>query len=172
MTSKPPWIRSVGRRVDAGACDMTVTLRIAAEVHNLAAIRHFIQETGAALDASTSAIDDLVLAVDESATNIIKHGYRGQPGDIEIEVWREDEAVVVRLRDQAPPFDPTCLEDPDLTLPLDRRPVGGLGVFLTRRLVDAVTHRLTSQGGNELTLTKKANSQSIISQETTHEHDQ
>ncbi len=151
---------------------MTVTLRVAAEVHNLAAIRRFIQETGAALDASASAIDDLVLAVDESATNIIKHGYGGQPGDIEIEVWREAEAVVVRLRDQAPPFDPTRVPDPDVTLPLDRRPVGGLGVFLTRCLVDAITHRLTSQGGNELTLTKKANAHSVISQETPHEHDQ
>src|SRR3989304_340568 len=113
---------------------MTVPLPRAAEGHNLAAIRRFIQETGAALDASASAIDDLVLAVDESATNIIKHGYGGQLGDIEIEIWREAEAVVVRLRDQAPPFDPTRVPDPDVPLPLDRRPVGGLGVFLTRCL--------------------------------------
>jgi len=100
-------------------------------------------------------IDDLVLAVDESATNIIMHGYRGQPGDIEVEIRRAPDAVVIYLRDRAPPFDPTRLPAPDVTLPLEQRPIGGLGVYLTRQLMDSVTHRLTSQGGNELTLIKK-----------------
>ncbi len=137
---------------------MTVTLRIAAELNNLAAVRRFVQETAAALGASTAATDNLVLAVDESATNIIEHGYRGQPGEIEIEIGRAEDTVVIHLRDQAPPFDPTRLPNPDLTLPLDQRPIGGLGIFLTRHIVDAVTYRPTSQGGNELTLIKKVDS--------------
>lgn len=150
---------------------MTTTLRIAAEVKNLLAIRRFVQDTATALAVPAPAIDDLVLAVDESITNIIEHGYRGQPGDIEIEVRRAGETVVVHLRDQAPPFDPTRLPDPDLTLSLEERPVGRMGVFLTRQLVDAVTYRLTSQGGNELTLTKKAARPHYTSQEIPHEHD-
>ncbi|MEK7784657.1 MAG: ATP-binding protein [Chloroflexota bacterium] len=150
---------------------MTLMLRIAAELNNLPAIRRFVQETATALAAPARAIDDLVLAVDESTTNIIEHGYCGQPGDIEIEVGRAGETVVVHLRDQAPPFDPTRLPDPDLTLSLEDRPVGRMGVFLTRQLVDAVTYRLTSQGGNELTLTKKTATPQPTSQEIPHEHD-
>ena len=130
-------------------------LRVAAEVNNLVTIRRFVREAATALAAPAETIDNLVLAVDESATNIIMHGYRGQAGEIEIEIHRAQDAVVIYLRDQAPPFDPTRLPAPDVTLPLEQRPIGGLGVYLTRQLVDSVTHCLTSQGGNELTLTKK-----------------
>lgn len=147
---------------------MTFTLRIAAELGNLAAIRRFVEETGGALRMPAKLVDDLVLAVDESATNIIVHGYRGRPGRIEIEMRRTDEAVVVHLRDQAPPFDPTRLPDPDVTLPLDRRPIGGMGVFLTRRLVDVVSYRSPDQGGNELTLIKKTLPEQSSSQEALH----
>lgn len=134
---------------------MTTLFRAPAELNQLAGIRRFVQETAVALGASTTAAEELVLAVDESITNIVEHGYQDQPGEIEIEIGREDEAVVVHLRDQAPPFDPTRLPTPDVTQPFSKRQVGGMGIFLTRRFVDAVTYRLTNQGGNELTLTKK-----------------
>lgn len=109
-----------------------------------------------ALKAERGAIDDMIQAVDESATNIIVHGYRGQPGHIEIEVTQEGNVLVVRLRDQAPLFDPTRAPPPDLTLPLERRCVGGLGIHLARQFTDSMTFRTTSEGGNELTLRKKA----------------
>ncbi len=150
---------------------MTALLRMPAELNQLDTARRFVQEKAVALGATATATDELILAVDESITNIIEHGYCGQPGDIEIEVLRAGETVVVHLRDRAPPFDPTCLPDPDLTLSLEERPVGRMGVFLTRQLVDAVTYRLTGEGGNELTLTKKAATPQYTSQEISHEHD-
>ena len=150
---------------------MTATLRLSADLNNLAAARRFVRDTAIALGASVAAAEALILAVDESITNTIEHGYQGRPGEIEIEVRRAEEAVVVHLRDQAPPFDPTRLPEPDVTLPLNQRSVGGLGIFLARRFVDAMTHRLTSDGGNELTLIKKVDTQQHPSQETFHEHD-
>ena len=150
---------------------MTAVLRMPADLNQLVTARRFVQEKAVALGASAAAADELILAVDESITNIIEHGYRGQPGDIEIEVRRAGETVVVHLRDRAPPFDPTRLPDPDLTLSLEERPVGRMGVFLTRQLVDAVTYRLTGEGGNELTLTKRAATPQPTSQEIPHEHD-
>ncbi len=132
------------------------SLQIVAELRDLAAIRDFIGGAAASLNVDLPVIPDILQAVDESATNIIVHGYRGRPGQIDIDVKREGNFLVVRLRDQATPFDPTTVPDPDVTLPLDERPIGGLGVYLTRRLMDAMTHRVTPQGGNELTLAKKA----------------
>ena len=136
--------------------DKGATLRIAATLKELAAIRQFVEETAAALKVDPAAIPDVLLAVDEAATNVIMHGYRGQPGTIEIEMGRDGNSLLVRLRDQATPFDPTVLPPPDVTLPLEMRPLGGMGVYLIRKLMDAVTHRVTPQGGNELTLVKKA----------------
>lgn len=134
---------------------MTALLRIPAEIHQLARVRQFVADTAMALGASPGAVDDLVLAVDESLTNIIEHGYGGGPGEVEVEMAREAESVVVRLRDSATPFDPTQLPDPDLSLALDERPVGGLGAYLVRQLVDQVSHQAPPQGGNLLTLVKK-----------------
>jgi serine/threonine-protein kinase RsbW len=134
---------------------MESTLRVLAELPNLAVIRHFVEETAMALKADRDAIDDMIQAVDESATNIIVHGYRGRTGNIEIEVTQEGYVLVVRLRDQAPLFDPTRAPPPDLTLPLERRRLGGLGIHLTRQFSDSMTYRITSEGGNELALRKK-----------------
>ncbi len=143
----------------------------AAELDNLAVIRRFIRESTTALNLTPSQIDDLELAVDELVTNIVRHGYRGQPGKIEIEVKRNTDAVEICLRDQAPPFDPTLLPPANITAPLEERKVGGLGVYLARRLVDTCVHHQTREGGNELTLTKKINVPIAPTQEIPYAND-
>ena len=117
-----------------------VSLHVAADVAQLAAIRAFIEQQAQALGVDTSAIYDLILAVNEVATNIVVHGYRNQPGVIEIDLRRQGEAIEIRLRDQAPLFDPTGVPTPDLTLPLHKRPLGGMGVHVTRQIMDAMRY--------------------------------
>jgi serine/threonine-protein kinase RsbW len=135
--------------------DTSSSLRIAAELNSLAEIRRFVQETATALGIDPAVIPNLILAVDEAASNIITHGYQGQGGIIEVEVSREEDALVIRLRDEATPFDPTSVPPPDLILPLQQRPVGGLGIHLIGQAMDEMTHRIMPQGGNELTLVKR-----------------
>lgn len=149
---------------------MEVSRRFTAELKNLAAIRQFVEQQAEALQTNPDVIPDVVQAVDESATNIILHGYRGGPGNIEVEVEQAGADLVIRLRDRAPTFDPTQLPPPDLTLPLETRPIGGLGVYLTRQMVDEISHRALPQGGNELTLVKKT-VRRIKHKEKTHERD-
>jgi len=132
------------------------SLRVAADIAQLATIRAFVEEHARALDADASAIYDLVLAVNEVATNIVVHGYRSQPGAIEIELRRLGDAIEIRLRDRAPLFDPTGVPTPDLMLPLHRRPIGGMGVHVTRQIMDSMRYHVTPEGGNELTLVKQA----------------
>lgn len=135
--------------------ELKSSFQISAELKNLALIRSFVEETALALAADPVRLLEVVLAVNEMATNIMLHGYQGQPGLIEIEIGRAGDSLVVRLRDEAPPFDPATAPNPDLSLPLEERPPGKMGIFLTRQLMDEMTHRLTPQGGNELTLIKK-----------------
>jgi len=133
----------------------SISLHIAAELKNLAAICLFVEEVATALGVDPAIIPDVVLAVDEAASNIIIHGYQGQGGAVEIEVGQEGDALVIRLRDEAAPFDPTTVPAPDLTVPLEQRAVGGLGIHLIRQVMDEMAHRVTPQGGNELTLVKR-----------------
>jgi serine/threonine-protein kinase RsbW len=134
---------------------MESSLRIAAELENLAEIRDFVQKTATTIGVAPDIIPDVLLAVDEAVTNVLVHGYQGQAGMIEIELRRRGDSLRVCLRDQATPFDPTTVPAPDLTLPLEQRPFGGMGVYLMRQLMDEMTYRITRQGGNELTLVKK-----------------
>jgi serine/threonine-protein kinase RsbW len=128
-------------------------LRIAADVGQLAAVREFVREQAARGGAGGRVVADMVQAVDESVTNTILHGYRGAAGSIQVEVDVADRSLIVRLRDQAPAFDPTRVPSADVTLPLDRRPLGGMGIHLCRELTDEQTYTRT-EDGNELTLLK------------------
>jgi serine/threonine-protein kinase RsbW len=130
-------------------------LRISADLKYLSTARDFVERTARALGVVPAAVSEMLLAVDEAVTNIVVHGYQGQPGTIEIRVSCADDCLRVCLQDQAEPFDPTTVPPPDVTLPLEERPVGGMGVYLMTHLVDEVIHRVTPQGGNELTLIKK-----------------
>jgi serine/threonine-protein kinase RsbW len=129
-------------------------LQVTAELINLSVIRHFVEENTLRLTADENAAHALAHAVDECATNIVEHGYSGQPGTIEVEFDRSGERVTIVLRDHAPPFDPTGMPPPDLTLPLEAREPGGLGVYLTRQMVDEWRYRQLPDG-NELTLIKR-----------------
>jgi serine/threonine-protein kinase RsbW len=131
------------------------SLNVAARVENLAEIRRFVEETIAAMGVDPSLFLKLQLAVDEAATNIIIHGYHGQPGMIEIEIQRKRKNLAICLRDRAAPFDPTRVPPPNLETPLEERELGGLGVYLIRQAMDQVTYRPRPGGGNELTLVKK-----------------
>ena len=131
------------------------SLHVKATLKNLARIRCFVEQTATALGVEQAAIPDLLLAVDEAATNIIVHGYQGQEGPLEVEIECQGDALLIRLRDAAAPFDPTAIPPPDLSLPLEERPIGGMGIYLMRRCMDEVTHSCPPQGGNELILIKK-----------------
>jgi serine/threonine-protein kinase RsbW len=130
-------------------------LRVPAELENLSQIRRFVQEVAMVLDADPATLRHVLLAVDEASTNIIVHGYRGRDGTIEVEAAREGESLIIRLRDTAEPFDPTVAPPPDMTVPLEERPIGGLGIQMIRQVMDRVSHRIMPEGGNELTLVRR-----------------
>jgi serine/threonine-protein kinase RsbW len=135
--------------MDAGS-----TLRVAAKLSELETIRRFVEEQAAALRIDPSATYDLMLAVNEIVANTIIHGYRKQPGPIEVAVRQVGDGCEIRVRDQAPPFDPTQTPLPDLHAPLAKRRLGGMGIYLARQLMDSLAYRATPDGGNEVTLVK------------------
>ena len=132
-------------------------MRFEADLENLSHIRRFVQEKAAALGADTEAVSDLLMATNEAAANIMVHGYQGSSGVIDVEVAQNGDYLEVCLRDQAPPFDPTTVPAPDITLPLEQRPYGGMGIHLVRELTDKMIYRFSPQAENELVLAKRLN---------------
>jgi anti-sigma regulatory factor (Ser/Thr protein kinase) len=150
LESLPPLLGKVRQTLE-----ISTPLRVAAKLENLAEIRRIVQEQAAILDVADDIAADMVLAVDEAATNVIVHGYQVQDGIIEIEARREGDAFIVHLRDETSPFDPTKIPPPDLSLPPEERIQSGIGIGLMRRRTEEISHRITLKRGNELTLVKR-----------------
>ena len=142
---------------------MATPLRLrleAATLADLGQIRRFVLEGAAVLGAERRAADDLVIAIDEAATNVINYGYRDHPGPVEVSLERDDGEIVMRLSDQAPAFDPTGWPEPRLDLDIGNRPFGGMGIHLMRTSVDRLTYAARGRVGNDLTFVK-----ALVSQE-------
>jgi anti-sigma regulatory factor (Ser/Thr protein kinase) len=126
--------------------------QIDARLEDLARLRTFVREVCEEMNAGDDCVVDVVQAVDEAATNVIRHGYAGRSGPIEVTLAEGDGAVRVEIADRAPAFDPTRVGAPDLTS-AHVRP-GGMGIHLIRAATDTMEHRPRPGGGNVLTLVR------------------
>jgi sigma-B regulation protein RsbU (phosphoserine phosphatase) len=98
---------------------------------------------------------NLNLALEEAVTNVITYAYpKGTDGLVEIEAVIREKAVGFVITDSGTPFDPTARPDADITLSVEERPIGGLGIHLVRQIMDEV-HYDWVDGKNRLTLIKK-----------------
>jgi serine/threonine-protein kinase RsbW len=96
----------------------------------------------------------LRVAMDEIVANIVTYGQTGtMAGAIDVWFRRIDEVVEVTVADDGPPFDPLARPDPDVTLPLESRQPGGLGIALVKTLMDDVSYERTAR--NVLTIRKR-----------------
>ena len=131
-------------------------LSVEARLENLKLIRDFVEAQANAAGFDDAKSYDLVLAVDEAATNIIMHGYGADNSAadsvVEALAQRAATALSITLRDRARPFDPTAMPIMDELPPLVDRLPGGLGIFLIRKTMDGINYRRTADGWNELTL--------------------
>lgn len=100
-------------------------------------------------------VTSLHLAIEEHLSNVISYGYSpGQPGTIHVRLRLEPNILAVEVEDDARPFDPLAAAEPDTSLPLDSKPLGGLGLLMIRRSVDEAAYRRTNDR-NVLTLKKR-----------------
>lgn len=100
-------------------------------------------------------IYSLQLAADEAASNIIEHAYEGvSDGALYVNCDMNGDIIVITLRDTGKSFNPAKVKEPDLKADLSERQIGGLGVYLMRKLMDSVDYE-SSQSGNILTMTKR-----------------
>jgi serine phosphatase RsbU (regulator of sigma subunit)/putative methionine-R-sulfoxide reductase with GAF domain/anti-sigma regulatory factor (Ser/Thr protein kinase) len=135
-----------------------------AKYDQLDTIREFASQ--AARDAGMDETETYAveLAVDEACTNIIEHAYEGENrGDIECTCESNDVCLTVVIRDHGKPFDPSTVAPPDLEADIDNRSVGGLGVFLMKKLMDDVHFEPLGESGNVLTMLKRLNTGNLES---------
>jgi len=134
--------------------DSPVTLKIHSDITEIPGVSARLEELMEASGFAPEAILDTQLAVEEAITNIIGHGYKRPDGEIQVICSGMSDAIEIRIVDSAPPFDPLSLPEPDLSSTVSERRIGGLGIYLIRRVMDGFLYRY-EDGKNILTLIKK-----------------
>ena len=131
------------------------SVQFSAKFEYLDEIREFVGDIARASGFGDKDIYNIQLAADEAASNIIEHAYEGvNDGQLEISCGMKDGAILIVMVDHGESFDPSAIPLPDLKADLSERKIGGLGIFLMRKLMDEV-HYEAGRKGNVLTMTKR-----------------
>ena len=131
-------------------------LELDAVPENLQELQSFVEEHLEASDCPPRAEMQIGVAVEEIFVNIASYAYAPETGKtkIRVEVSEEPVTVTITFLDHGVPYDPLAKADPNTKLPAEEREIGGLGVFLTKKLMDDVSYEYRG-GQNILTLKKK-----------------
>lgn len=125
-------------------------------MERLGEISEFVERAARASGLNEDKTYDVQMAVDEACTNVINHAYRGRSdGRIEIVCEPSPSEFVVTIRDWGKRFDPKKVAKPKTGDPLQRRKIGGLGLFFMYKMMDRVKFSFSQDQGNVLVMSKK-----------------
>lgn len=117
------------------------TLKLLAKVEHLPQVITFITECAQEQSLPPKRIREIELAVEEAIVNICHYAYPETIGELQVTCTVDGQnRFIIEIADRGRPFDPLALAAPSLTDDLAGRQVGGLGVFLMRKLMDDVTY--------------------------------
>lgn len=134
-------------------------LVIKSRTENLSVIRSFVQAAAEEAGISQENTSDILLAVDEACTNIIKHAYKSFPdGEIIITLGYSAEKFTITIIDYGSAFSPDAVPKPDLQEYYRQRRIGGLGMYLMKTLMDDVHYVSIPGKYNQVSLSKNLNS--------------
>lgn len=132
------------------------TVQFAAKFEYLDEIREFVGAIARDGGFSDKDVYNIQLATDEAASNIIEHAYEKlSDGILELSCGVRDDQITIVLIDRGESFDPSEIPLPDLKADLSNRKIGGLGIFLMRKLMDDVHYEAKADKSNVLTMTKR-----------------
>lgn len=132
------------------------SVQFSAKFEFLDEIREFVGDIARAGGFGDKDVYNIQLAADEAASNIIEHAYEGvSDGVLELSCGVNGQTLTIILVDHGESFDPSEIPLPDLKADLSERKIGGLGIFLMRKLMDEVRYEVKPNKNNVLTMIKR-----------------
>ena len=136
------------------------SLTLPNDVQTIGQLSEFVEGVCEELEFDMEETMSMNLALEEAVVNVMNYAYpSGTVGQVQIVAEANDQRLKFTIIDSGSPFDPTAKEDVDTTLSAEERPVGGLGIFLVRQLMDSINYERID-GRNVLTLRKKLKTES------------
>ena len=128
-------------------------LTLEAKTENLPQVLAFLDKLLEEKNCSMNTVFELDIAVEELFVNVAHYAYSPETGDVTIQISYEDGIVSITLIDRGIPYNPWEKKDPDITLSLEEREIGGLGIFMVKNSMDEVDYAYLD-GKNIVTIKK------------------
>jgi anti-sigma regulatory factor (Ser/Thr protein kinase) len=136
--------------------DQKITIPLTNQISEIERLSNVVNEFGEKHSVSSEAMFAMNLALEEILINVIKHGYADEGAhEIEVRLSFDDGEMIAEVEDDGIAFNPLDAPIPDITKPLEERPIGGLGIHLTRTMMDRTAYQRLGNK-NILLMAKKA----------------
>ena len=117
-------------------------LILPAKVESLEQFQQFVASCAGNHGFSNERADEMVIAVEEALVNVFNYAYPEEDGEVQVRCWvDESDRFVLEISDSGNAFNILEVPDPNLSDSITERPVGGLGIFLIRQLMEEVNYR-------------------------------
>lgn len=124
------------------------------QIEELSALAEGIDNLAEKWDLSQALAMNINLVIEEALTNVIFYAFTdNDKHEIKISVSLNNNLLIIKITDNGIPFNPLEQKQPDINLPAEERPVGGLGIFLISQIMDEM-HYARQKNQNILTLNK------------------
>ena len=131
------------------------TVQITNQRDQVDTVRKFFDDYSKENKLTEKTVHDIQMALDELLTNIVNYGYEdSDEHKIDVRFGINDDAVRVEIIDDSKPYNILEQESPDISLSVEDKPIGGLGIFLIKKLMSNVDY-YTKEGKNHLVMTKE-----------------
>ena len=131
----------------------TIQKKFKADTKELSNIQEFVETELEKYNCNSKTIYQINLVVEEVFVNIANYAYKDKLGFCTLAIQPENNKITFTFEDNGIPFNPLERPDPDISLPIDKRDVGGLGIFLTKKTMDEVKYKYENNK-NILIITK------------------
>ncbi|MEG2276433.1 MAG: ATP-binding protein, partial [Odoribacter sp.] len=112
------------------------------EISEISALTDFVEQIGEELELKSSLVMSLNLVLEEAVSNIILYAFPQKMGElITIMAEKTDNMLIFIITDKGVEFDPTEVLEADITLSAEERPIGGLGIYLIKKIMNEVEYQ-------------------------------
>ena len=134
---------------------MEKSIILANDIAEISKLNQFIEEVGDEFSLAPDLVFNLTLVMEEAVVNVINYAYPKEEHEkIYVSARLHEGSIIMVIADNGKEFDPTLAPEADITLSAEERPIGGLGIYLIRNIMNEVKYERI-EGRNILTLEKK-----------------
>ena len=121
--------------------DMLNTLKLLASIENFSKLSDWWQDIATSWSLSNTLISKINICLEETYVNIASYAYSDKTGTADISIDKNDSEIILKFEDSGIEYNPLQKEDPDITLSLDERPIGGLGIFMVKEMSKNIEYK-------------------------------